>query len=105
MKEGTTTYAVKFVPQFYKDLKSLSNKTLQKKLLDAAEDLDIDPDKQGFPLVRDLKGLRSLHFSRYRIIYKVQRPNRVVLVITVGRRKDGDDNDIYSLLKKLKLKL
>lgn len=103
MTENPTSYVVDFVPQFYKDLKALSDKKIQEKLLQAAEDLDVVPGKQGFPLFRELKGLRSLHFSRYRIIYRVQEDVRAVLVITVGRRKDADANDIYALLKKLHL--
>jgi mRNA interferase RelE/StbE len=39
--------------------------------------------------------------QRYRIVYEIEEETIVVLVIGVGRRKDGDKRDIYRLLGKL----
>ena len=39
--------------------------------------------------------------QRYRIVYRVERREVVVLIVAVGRRKASDKNDIYELAKKL----
>jgi mRNA interferase RelE/StbE len=39
--------------------------------------------------------------QRYRIVYQVIEQTVVVLVVGVGRRKDGDKKDIYTQLAKL----
>lgn len=56
---------------------------------------------QGKPLLRELKGFRSIYAGRYRVIYKVHREKIVVYVLCVGLRKDGDKYDVYKLTKKL----
>ena len=59
------------------------------------------PEQQGKPLVGELAGFRSVCAvgQRYRIVYRVER--REVVVVIVGRRKARDKNDIYELAKKL----
>lgn len=51
----------------------------------------------------NLSGFRSVRAvgQRYRIIYKVEQEQVLVLVVGIGRRKDGDKKDIYTLLEKL----
>jgi len=39
--------------------------------------------------------------QRYRIVYRVERREVVVVIVAVGRRKASDKNDIYELAKKL----
>ncbi|MCL6097285.1 MAG: type II toxin-antitoxin system RelE/ParE family toxin [Bacteroidetes bacterium] len=51
------------------------------------EALQINPDL-GKQLVGPLKGLRSLRVGNYRIIYKKEIKDLVVLVVAVGQRKD-----------------
>jgi mRNA interferase RelE/StbE len=75
----------------------------RKKLRDRIDQLKTDPEKQGKALVDNLSGFRSIRAvgQRYRIIYKVEQEQVLVLVVGVGRRKDGDKKDIYTLLEKL----
>ena len=51
----------------------------------------------------ELAGFRSVHAvgQRYRIVYRVERREVVVVIVAVGRRKARDRNDIYELAKKL----
>jgi mRNA interferase RelE/StbE len=65
--------------------------------------LENDPEKQGKPLAEELAGYRSIRAvgQRYRILYKLQAEQVVVLVVTVGIRKEGDKADVYALAKKL----
>jgi len=69
-----------------------SVKALVKK---AIESLAVDPEK-GKPLSHDLAGLRSLRTSDYRVIYRIRGGELVIIVVTVGHRRD-----IYKKLREL----
>ena len=47
----------------------------------------------------NLLGFRNVRAvgQRYRIVYKVEQEQVLVLVVGIGRRKDGDKKDIYTL--------
>ena len=51
----------------------------------------------------NLLGFRNVRAvgQLYRIVYKVEQEQVLVLVVGIGRRKDGDKKDIYTLLEKL----
>jgi mRNA interferase RelE/StbE len=61
------------------------------------------PEQQGKPLVGELASFRSVRAvgQRYRIVYRVERREVVVVIVAVGKRKAGDKGDIYELAKKL----
>jgi mRNA interferase RelE/StbE len=84
-------------------LAAISDRRLQEKILTRIEGLEIEPEKQGKPLVGELSGLRSLRTGgqRYRIIYKVDKGQITVLVIAIGIRRQGSKKDIYELAQKL----
>ncbi len=62
-----------------------------------------DPEKQGSPLIGELRGYRSIRAvgQRYRIIYRVDEDRVEVLVAALGLRREGDRGDIYSLAQRL----
>ena len=62
-----------------------------------------DPEKQGKPLLGPLQGFRSVRafHQRYRILYRVDRTEVVVMVVALGIRKEGDRQDIYTLAQKI----
>jgi mRNA interferase RelE/StbE len=72
---------------------------LRERILQLAE----DPDKQGKALVGELIGFRSVRAvgQRYRIVYRVEKAEVVVLVVGLGRRQEGGKKDVYNVLKKL----
>lgn len=83
-------------------IKKLSDKKIQRTILDRIEQLSEEPDKQGKYLVQDLYGFRSVHAAgRYRIIYKIDKQTVIVYVLAAGIRKEGDKKDIYKIAKKL----
>jgi mRNA interferase RelE/StbE len=59
----------------------------------AIESLKTNP-LRGKPLSHQLAGLRSLRTSDYRIIYRIRDRELVIIVITVGLRRD-----VYRKLK------
>ena len=83
-------------------INKLSDKKIQRTILDRIEQLSEEPDKQGKNLVQDLAGFRSVHAAgRYRIIYKIDKKTVIVYVLAAGIRKEGDKKDIYKIAKKL----
>ncbi len=65
--------------------------------------MKVEPLLSGKPLKGPLKEYRSIRAAgqRYRIIYKVQESEIIVIVVVaIGIRKAGDKKDIYKLMKK-----
>ena len=63
----------------------------------------MEPEKQGKPMSDALTGFRSVRAvgQRYRVIYQVQEKAVVVLVVTLGLRKEGDKQDVYAVAESL----
>lgn len=96
-------YEIQFSPLAMEMLMEVRDKRELGKLRDRINQLKLEPDKQGKVLTGNLAGLRSVRAvgQRYRIVYEIEEETIVVLVIGVGRRKEGDKRDIYRLLGKL----
>lgn len=62
--------------------------------------LESEPEKKGQSLVGRLRGLHSLHYSRFRIIYRIERRQAVVLVIGAGYHESDSRADIYKLIER-----
>lgn len=89
-------------------LLAISDRRVRRLIAERIDGLAQEPEKQGKPLTGELSGLRSLHAAgqRYRILYRLEGREVVVLVVALGLRKQGSGKDIYQLAKKLlKLRL
>ena len=82
---------------------AIRDRRVQRIAFERAGGLVQTPEQQGKPLTGELSGFRSLRVAgqRYRILYRVDRQEVHVLVVAVGRRKQGDAADIYELARKL----
>jgi len=67
--------------------------SIQQVIQRALEALKVDPYK-GKQLSYELSGLRSFRTSDYRIIYRIKDMELIIIVISVGHRKE-----IYKKLK------
>jgi mRNA interferase RelE/StbE len=96
-------YDIQLTPLVLEMLAEVKDRREQEKLRDRIDQLKIEPEKQGKALVDNLSGFRSIRAvgQRYRIVYKVEQDRVMVVVVGLGRRKDGDKKDIYSILEKL----
>jgi mRNA interferase RelE/StbE len=96
-------YEIQVTASALEMLTAIKDQREQEKLRDRIEQLKIEPEKQGKALVDTLAGLRSVRAvgQRYRIIYRIEKTQVLVIVVGVGRRKDGDKKDIYTVLQKL----
>ncbi len=63
--------------------------------------LEFDPDKRGQPLHGPLHGLYSLHYSRFRVIYRIEHGVAKVLVLAAGHHESGARSDIYHIIERL----
>ncbi len=69
-----------------KDLTKI-NETMKKRIRIAIENrLMVDPVKYGEPLRKTLKGYRRLRVGNYRIVYKIEQEN--VIILGICHRKD-----------------
>ena len=96
-------YQVVLTKQARKLFNKIKDRREQQLLLAKLEKLKHNPNIQGKALVKELSGYRSIRAvgQRYRIVYKIQEEKVLVVVIGIGRRKEGDKKDIYSVTKKL----
>ena len=96
-------YQVRLTKQAEKLFERIKDSREQKILLKKLEKLKQNPERQGKALTRELSNYRSIRAvgQRYRIVYQIKEEQVLVLVIAIGRRKEGDKKDIYTVTKKL----
>ncbi len=84
-------------------LAAVRDRRIRGKIAERIEGLKTEPTLQGKALTGELSGYRSLRAvgQRYRILYRVEHRQVIVLVVGMGLRREGDRRDIYALAKKL----
>jgi mRNA interferase RelE/StbE len=94
---------VVITPAALEMLKGITDRRLREQVSDAIGGLAEDPELKGKPLLGELAGFHSLRAAgqKYRVIYRVEKEIVTVVVVAIGRRKEGDRKDIYSLAKRL----
>ncbi len=94
-------YSIKLTKIAAENLKGIESR-IQNQIIKKIESLKEETLLSGKPLKGPLKEFRSIRAAgqRYRIIYKVQEMEIIVIVVAIGIRKDGDKKDIYELMKK-----
>lgn len=97
------TYLVTIRPAAIEMLKKISDRRIQEKIDEKIRGLANEPEKQGKELGGDLAGYRSVRAvgQRYRILYRIDGENVVVVVVALGMRKEGDKKDVYKLTQRL----
>jgi mRNA interferase RelE/StbE len=83
-------------------LSQIKDRRIQTQIQNAFQRLRQNPEQTGKPLAGELAGYRSLRAvnQEFRIIYRVNKDEVEVLVVAIGRRKEGDRDDIYALAKR-----
>ena len=89
-----TPFRALYTAEARKNIEKL-DPSIQKVVRRAIESLALNPAK-GKPLAYDLAGLHSLRTSDYRIVYRIKDKELVIIVVTVGRRRE-----IYKRLRQL----
>ena len=83
-------------------LEEIKDQRDRKAILTRVRKLTEEPQKQGKALLGEFGGLRSVRAAgqRYRVVYKVEQKEVVVLIVRVGLRQDGSRRDVYRRLSK-----
>ena len=97
------TWRVLITPSALEMLKGITDQRIKRQVFEAIGKLSEDPEKKGKLLMGEMAGFRSLRAAgqKYRVLYKIEKEQVIVVVVAVGRRKEGDRKDIYSLARKL----
>ena len=84
-------------------IRKIGDKRMQRLIIEKAEELAEEPEKKGRPLFSEFTGYRDIRAvgQRYRIIYRIDDEDTVVIVAAVGIRRDGSKTDIYNLARRL----
>jgi mRNA interferase RelE/StbE len=92
-------FELRYTPDAAADIKALDGsvrhqlrKVLEKKLA-------LDPEGYGLPLRGSLAGYWKHQFGNHRLVYRIYPQPRVVVLCSVGIRKQGDAHDIYAQLE------
>lgn len=80
-------YSVEITRAAAKQFRSLSVKD-RDRLLEVVDDLAYVPRPAGAKILKGSGSLYRIRVGNYRIIYQIEESVRVVLVVTVGHRKD-----------------
>ena len=101
--ESIVEYRIILTVQAQQLFAQIKDRREQQLLLVRIEKLKHDPDKQGKALSEDLIGYRSIRAvgQRYRIIYRIEEDQILVVVVGIVRRIEGDKRDIYEVTKRL----
>jgi mRNA interferase RelE/StbE len=97
------TFAITWTQTALKRAEAIRDQRIRRLITQRAEQLTRSPEQQGKPLIGELAGFRSIRAvgQRYRIVFRVESREVLVLIVAVGRRRSGDGNDIYELARKL----
>ena len=95
MPEDEQKYKVRFADEIKKEFRKLGH-SARVAILSSVEKMPTTkPDEYGEPLVRELVGYRKLPVGQWRVVYYVDKGQILVLVLAVGKRAEGDNENIY----------
>ncbi|MBI2855055.1 MAG: type II toxin-antitoxin system RelE/ParE family toxin [Chloroflexi bacterium] len=96
-------YQIRITPTALEALEAIANRRTRSTIVRRIDALAEEPGKLGKPLRGWLAGFMSIRAvgQRYRVVYRVEAEERLVLVYLVGIRREGDKKDIYSLAQRL----
>ena len=94
---------VSFTEAATESLQRISDRRIQRLIVNRAQQLAEDPHALGTPLRDELRGLHSTRAvgQRYRIVFQINEEQHRVIVIAAGIRREGHRHDIYALVQRL----
>lgn len=95
MPEQPAPFQVRFADETKKEFRDLGHSARADILSAVQKKLTTKPLDDGEPLIRDLIGYRKLPVGQWRVVYHVEEQMVLVLVLAVGKRAEGDHENIY----------
>src|ERR1700686_2089052 len=94
---------VKLTRPALKQLAAIKDTRIKQQIGRRIAGLADNPELQGKPLSDELTGYYSVRAvgQRYRILFRLEADQIIVVVVAMGIRKDGDKKDVYALAKKM----
>jgi len=92
-------FELRYTPDAAADIKALDGSVRNRLRKVLEKKLAIDPEGYGLPLRGSLAGYWKHQFGNHRVVYRIYPQHRVVVVCSVGVRKQGDAEDIYRQLE------
>jgi len=83
--ENKIDYTIIYSKRFEKHFRKLP-KNIQKQIINLIENLKHDP-YIGKPLKFNLRGYWSLRIGNYRVIYKIDKQNKIITIYIVRHRR------------------
>ncbi len=105
MPEEEGEYKVRFADETKKELRKLGHAARVDILAAVRKKLTTKPNEYGEPLVREPAGYRKLPVGQWRVVYYVEEGDVLVLVLAVGKRAEGDNENIYDRITREDLDL
>jgi mRNA interferase RelE/StbE len=85
------TYRLRFHPLVFKeDFKRIDRPQQQRLVRSIEKKLTTGPDRYGRPLGGALLGYWKLKVGEYRVVYRIERQEVTVYVLTIGFRRDQE---------------
>lgn len=85
------TYLLRYHPLTWKeDFKHIDQPQQQRLIRTIEKKLTTRPDQYGHPLTGLLQGYWKLKVGEYRVVYRIERQEIVVCVLTIGFRRDQE---------------
>ena len=96
-------HAIKWTETALKMAEAIPDRRVRGLIVARVSELGTAPEQMGKPLTGELAGYRAVRAAgqRYRVLYRVERRQVTILVVAVGRRKEGDRQDVYELARRL----
>jgi mRNA interferase RelE/StbE len=92
-------FELRYTADAAQDIKGLDG-SVRKQLRKVLEKkLAVDPEGYGLPLRGSLAGYWKHQFRNHRVVYRIYPQHQIVVVCSVGVRKQGDAEDIYRQLE------
>ena len=96
-------YAIKWTETALRMAEAIPDRRVRGLIVARVGELARAPEQMGKSLTGELAGYRAVRAAgqRYRILYRVERRQVTILVVAVGRRKEGARQDVYELARRL----
>jgi len=94
-QEKEQRFDVRFADETKKEFRKLGPSASYEILSTVRKKLTERPSQYGEPLTRELIGYRKLPVGQWRVVYCVEGNKVLVLVLAVGKRAEGDHENIY----------
>jgi mRNA interferase RelE/StbE len=84
---STEDYSIEFLPTALKELSKLPLE-VQQRIADRIDELKTNPYPPGIKALKNGDGRLRLRVGDYRVIYRIEADNLVIIVIKVGHRRN-----------------